>query len=185
MRPAPYRTGYSAESTPRILGVDPGLTGGIALLTGLCELTVADMPIIETERAGRAKRSVNAPALAWLIREFAPSHAIVERVGAMPGQGVSSMFSFGRSLGVIEGVLAALGIPVSYVAPRVWQSALSVRAGKDGSRARACELLPAYAERFGRRRDDGRADAALLALWGLLHGQAIANARRIVDEVAP
>ena len=84
----------------------------------------------------------------------------------MPGQGVSSMFQFGRGVGMYEGVLAALQVPITYVTPQAWQKAVSAREGKDAGRARAAELFPAYAQMFARKKDDGRADAALMAYWG-------------------
>jgi crossover junction endodeoxyribonuclease RuvC len=73
------------------------------------------------------------------------------------------MFQFGRGVGVIEGVLAGMQIPLTYYTPQQWQKAAAVRGGKDGSRARAAELFPAYASMFTRAKDDGRADAALMA----------------------
>jgi crossover junction endodeoxyribonuclease RuvC len=133
------------------------------------ELTVDDMPVVEIECGGKAKREIDVAALAARIRELRPSHAILERVGAMPGQGVSSMFSFGRSVGQVEAMLAAIGIPVSYASPVVGKRALVVPAGKDAARLRASQLLPAYSERWRRAKDDGRAEAALIALWGLMN----------------
>jgi crossover junction endodeoxyribonuclease RuvC len=149
----------------RILGIDPGLSGAVALLTSLGELSVADIPVLEINRNGRRRREIETVALVDLIRELKPSHAVIERVGAMPGQGVVSMFSFGRSLGQIEGVLAGLCVPVTYVAPVAWKRALSVPAGKDAARLRASQLLPAYAAQWRRAKDDGRAEASLIALW--------------------
>ena len=84
----------------------------------------------------------------------------------MPGQGVSSMFAFGRNVGTIEGIMAGLVWPVCYVTPQAWQKAVSVRQGKDGSRLRAIELFPSYAQLFARKKDDGRSDAALIAWYG-------------------
>ena len=104
--------------------------------------------------------------LAAIIRARKPDIAIVEVVGAMPGQGVSSMFQFGRGVGMLEGCLAALEIPVTYISPQGWQKAVGARAGKDGNRQRAAEIFPAYAHMFSRVKDDGRADAALMAWWG-------------------
>jgi crossover junction endodeoxyribonuclease RuvC len=75
------------------------------------------------------------------------------------------MFNFGRSAGIIEGVVAALQRPYTYVTPAVWTKAVGRAAGKDASRMRAMELLPAKADLFKRAKDDGRADAALIAYW--------------------
>ena len=80
------------------------------------------------------------------------------------------MFGFGRSLGVVEGVLAALGIPVTYVAPATWTKAMGKAQGKDASRRRAMELFPEHQQLFKRVMDDGRAEASLIAVWGIKHG---------------
>lgn len=150
-----------------ILGIDPGASGGIAFFSmqrGL--LSIFDMPTVEVKRGGKNKREVSAAMLNAIIGARDIDVAFVEKVGAMPGQGVSSMFQFGRSVGMIEGVLAALEIPTNYVTPQLWQKAVGARGGKDASRARAAELFPAYAANFTRKKDDGRADAALIAWYG-------------------
>jgi crossover junction endodeoxyribonuclease RuvC len=110
--------------------------------------------------------------LAELLNLYAGKdcHVYVERVSAMAGQGVTSVFSFGRSFGMIEGILAALKMPVTFVAPATWTRAIGRSPGKDASRARAMELFPNYEYFFKRVKDDGRADAALIAHWGRKHG---------------
>lgn len=152
-----------------ILGVDPGLNGALVLLhEGEVEI-VHDMPTVEIERNRRTKREINLAALAHLIPWHRLKHAWVEKVGAMPGQGVSSMFSFGRSTGMIEGMLAANHIPTSYVVPPVWKKRLMVPSGKDGARLRASQLFPQAADNWPLKKHDGRAEAALIALYGFLH----------------
>ena len=147
------------------VGIDPGLNGAIAYLdveTG--HLSIVDMPTMEVKRNNKSKREVNAAGMANLLAiEFKVGGVMLERVGAMPGQGVTSVFSFGRSVGIIEGVLAAYELPVTIITPQEWQKAAKVRGGKDGSRLRACELFPNYAGLFARKKDDGRADAACMA----------------------
>ncbi len=155
------------------LGVDPGLNGAIALYDG-ARVHVWDMPTVHVARNGKNKREVSPLMLAYLLREAdmlaeqkAPDgvlRAYVEKVGAMPGQGVTSMFSFGRSLGLVEGILAGMTVPTELVLPSAWRKAMNVRGGKDGSRLRAQELLPAQAGLFARVKDDGRAEAALMAI---------------------
>ena len=149
------------------IGIDPGLNGAIAFFdTGRGHLSVVDMPVVEVLRGGKKKREVSAQMLAQIIRlAERPCTAVFERVNAMPGQGVTSVFSFGRSSGIVEGVLAALAIPAHIITPQVWQKAASVRGGKDGARQRATELFPAYAGLFARKKDDGRADAACMAWY--------------------
>jgi hypothetical protein len=111
---------------------------------------------------------VDAANLADLIRERGPyAFAIVEQVGARPGQGVSSMFRFGQAHGTILGVIGALAIPVRYVSPAKWKKALSLNSDGETSRARAIETWPAQAELFARKRDHSRAEAALIGLYGV------------------
>jgi crossover junction endodeoxyribonuclease RuvC len=105
--------------------------------------------------------------LAGIFTQHDPGHVIVEKVSAMPGNGATSMFSFGRSLGIIEGIIAAYNIPVTYVTPGVWTKGIGRGAGKDASRARACELYPSHQKSFARVKDDGRADAVLIGAWYL------------------
>ena len=149
-----------------ILSVDPGASGALAFLDlAAGKLEILDMPTVEVKRGAKNKTEISPQMLAALIRGRAPLVAVLERVGAMPGQGTASMYQFGRGVGMIEGVLAALQIPTEYVAPLVWQKAVGSRDGKDGNRQRAAELFPAYAHLFARKKDDGRADAALMAYW--------------------
>jgi crossover junction endodeoxyribonuclease RuvC len=150
----------------KILGIDIGLDGAIALIENGDLLEVHDMPTVTLERNNKSKRMVNAAELARLIRQSAPGCAYLERLNAMPGQGVTSMFSMGQSLGVVLGILAALDIPTTTIPPRTWQRALDVPQGKDGSRYRAAQLFPAHAELFKRVKDNGRSDATLIAAYG-------------------
>jgi crossover junction endodeoxyribonuclease RuvC len=148
-------------------GIDPGLNGAMAFFDiANGKLKIIDMPTVEVLRNNKKKREVSAPLLASELRNVGPINmTFVERVNAMPGQGVTSVFSFGRSSGIIEGVLATLAMPYTIEPPQKWQKALNVRDGKDGSRLRAGELFPKYAENFSRKKDDGRADAALMAYY--------------------
>ena len=150
----------------RTLGIDIGLNGAIALVEGGQLLEVHDMPTFSMERNGKNKRMVNAAELARLIRQAAPASAYLERLNAMPGQGVTSMFSMGQSLGVVLGILAALDIATTTIPPRTWQKALDVPQGKDGSRYRAAQLFHSHAAQFARVKDDGRSDAVLIAAYG-------------------
>ena len=160
-----------------ILGIDPGATGAIALYdTETKAVTVVDMPTVEIKRGKRTVREVHAPYLQNDVEMLTAVpgqrvYAYIEKVAAMPGQGVSSMFSFGRALGIVEGVLAALSIPVTFVSASVWTRTMGVVDGKDGSRKRASQMFPAQAEKFRRSKDDGRADAALIAAYGAAQQQ--------------
>ena len=156
----------------RVIGIDPGLSGAVAVITGTDSLRVLDMPTMTVERNGKAKRQVSASELAEIIYilKSEDCHVYVEKVSAMAGQGVTSVFSFGRSFGMIEGILAAFKLPVTYVAPATWVKAVGRGQGKDASRARAMEIFPNNQTDFKRVKDDGRADAALIAYWGIKHG---------------
>jgi len=154
-----------------ILAIDPGAKGALAFFDPVAgTLDIVDMPTVQVTRNAKNKVEISPQMLAAVVGARSPSVAVVEKVGAMPGQGTSSMFQFGRGVGMIEGVLAALHIPTVYISPVGWKNAVGVRGGKDGGRAKAAELFPAYASSFGRAKDDGRADAALMAWWRASNG---------------
>lgn len=152
------------------IGVDPGLSGAVAVISP-DSLKIFDMPTMTVERNGKAKRQVSASELAELLYLYSDKecHVFVEKVSAMAGQGVTSVFSFGRSFGMIEGILAALHMPVTYVAPATWVKGVKRGTGKDASRQRAMELFPNNQADFKRVKDDGRSDSALIAYWGKHH----------------
>jgi crossover junction endodeoxyribonuclease RuvC len=160
------------------VGIDPGASGAVAVYQPAPEqaqeqLLVVDMPVFLIKRGTREVRHVDPAGLASILGNYAglDVHAFVEKVGAMPGQGVSSMFAFGRAAGVIEGVLAGLHIRYDLVSPQLWQREVRVTGGKDGARQRASQLFPKHADLFARVKDDGRADAALMAYFGFIaHG---------------
>jgi crossover junction endodeoxyribonuclease RuvC len=165
-----------------ILGIDPGLDGALVLTDGTA-VEVLDVP---TLTAGKG-REVDGLAVAhWLDeRSLQIRAAFLERVNAMPAaagpngkrrtMGAQSAFTFGRTDGLLHGLVVANLISTTRVTPVTWQKAMAVPKGKDGARARAKELLPAHAHLFDRKRDDGRADAALLALYGLRQLGAVAT----------
>ena len=153
-----------------IIGIDPGASGAVAILEDTGQLVqVFDMPAVEVVIGGKAKRRISPEMLAAELRLYNVdgTRAVIEQVNAMPGQGVTSMFSFGESFGLAKGVLAGLGIPVTSVTPGKWKKALGLNAGKDASRAKAAALWPQQAGEFRRVKDDGKAEAALIARWGL------------------
>jgi crossover junction endodeoxyribonuclease RuvC len=101
-----------------------------------------------------------------VIREVRPQLAVVERVGAMPGQGVTSMFSFGLACGIVHGALGALEVPMELVTPQQWKQEMHV--GRDNARQRASQLLPAGSRLWPLVKHDGRAEAALIGLWAIM-----------------
>ena len=153
-----------------VIGIDPGAGGAVAILEKDGRLVqVFDMPSVEVVVGGKAKKRVSPEMLAAELRMYnvAGTIAVIEQVGAMPGQGVSSMFAFGEAFGLAKGVLAGLTIPVQTVTPAKWKKALNLNAGKDGARAKAAALWPDMAGEFRRVKDDGKAEAALIGHWGL------------------
>ena len=162
----------------RFIGVDPGNFGAIALFEGNQLISIHDMPIVSMERNGKIKNSMSAQQFAFILKDLRIDYACVERVGSMPGQGVSSVFAFGRSAGVIEGVLAALEIPITYVTPTKWQQSMNRGIGKDASRHRAMELYPKFADYFKLKKHDGRAEAVLIGAYGIKLVKGIVNDAR-------
>jgi len=153
-----------------LLGIDPGLSGALALYDPVTEiLSIWDMPVRAfTLKSGKKRREIDARRLAVLLDNECAGRdvrACIEKVGAMPGQGVTSMFTFGRAVGTVEGVLAHMGVDPVYVAPQKWQKHQGVReGGKDAHRMGAI-LRWGPIDYFSRKRDDGRADAALILAW--------------------
>lgn len=147
-----------------VIGIDPGIAGTLALVSRAEELIeVADMPILRDGSAGRA--SVSAPLLADQMARWRAREVICEFVS-------TSSFCFGRSRGVIEGACAALGLPIRFLTPPVWKRLIGIPPGKDGAKDRsggeAICRWPAQAGLFARVKDDGRSDAALIGLAGIL-----------------
>jgi len=155
-----------------ILGIDPGISGALAFLTPH-ELVVEDIPILKTKKGTKIQTTIDAYALGRIIDAKKITHCYIESVHAMRGQGVSSSFNFGKSLGIIIGIVAANFIPMTLVTPQEWKKALRVPADKDGARARASELMPQYNESWRLKKHDGRAEAALIAYWGSLRQEPV------------
>jgi crossover junction endodeoxyribonuclease RuvC len=143
-----------------ILGIDPGISGAVAFYFPMVpsRIAVDDVPVAGGE--------INGYELARLIRMHRPTLAVIERVNAMPGQGVSSSFNFGRSYGDVRGVVSACDVPMHFVSPQKWKKHFGLSADKDESRLRAIRMFPNAAESFKLKKHDGRAEAALLALYG-------------------
>ncbi|MGO9427596.1 hypothetical protein [Rhodoblastus sp.] len=155
----------------KILGIDIGSQGALALLDEAgALLDVADMPILRD--GPRNRPNVNAPLLAEIISRWQATQAFVEYVGARPGEGPTGAFSFGRSKGVVEGVCAAAGLSVAFLTPPAWKRAVGIPPGKDGAkdaaRSEAIRRWPGQAALFARVKDDGRAEAALIAVAGMV-----------------
>ena len=149
------------------LGIDPGASGAIAVLNQEGHLVaVIDMPVFDVKVGKAIKRRVSPELLAHELSLYPNAIATLEQVSAMPGQGVSSMFAFGESYGIVKGVLGALKIPTHLVTPNAWKKAMQLNASKDGSRAKATQMWPGWGYMFKRVKDDGRAEACLIAEFG-------------------
>lgn len=145
-----------------ILAIDPGLTGALALYFPDApeRVSVYDMPVVDGE--------VNPAALAARIRQYAPTHAVIEQVGPMPRDGSKQAFRFGMAYGAARTAVAILEVPLTLVTPAAWKRAYRLAGGPDGkeqSRALALRLFPASADAFALVKHHGRAEAALLARW--------------------
>lgn len=154
------------SNTKCFAGFDPGSSGAFAFYFPTAPEMIAaeDFPLVAGE--------IDAATLADRLRQMRPDFAIIERVGAMPKQGVSSTFAFGKSFGQLLGVVATLQIPSALVTPGTWKKAFKLGSDKEEARALALRQWPARAELFSRKKDHGRAEASLLALWGARHGEA-------------
>ena len=146
----------------RILGVDPGAVSGAYALIERINYRSAppiadDIPVVD--------RQVNAAEWARIVQHLRPDVAVVEQVGAMPKQGVSSMFKFGMGCGLIRGALAGAGVPIISVTPAKWKKHFSLN--NDGEKSRALAIRRFPTAPLGRKKDHGRAEALLMALWKL------------------
>lgn len=152
-----------------ILGIDPGLNGAIAWVSDDGHLIgVADMPTVEVV----GKKKVSPQMLVAMLEDYDDVKMVaIEDVHALPGQGVTSMFNFGYSAGILAGVCAGLRMPMSFYRPAVWKRAAGVPADKGAARQMAQRFWPGCRD-FDRAKDDGRAEAALLARWVAMKGNA-------------
>ena len=151
--------------TPAVhIGIDPGLTGAIAAVTADGALVwVEDMPVL----AGRVDSHELGDIFTCEAVTESVTNVTVEVVGTRPGQGAPGVLKMGTNYGIVLGVIGALCLPVEHVTPAVWKKAMGVTADKETSLRRARELWPTSADRFARKKDDGRAEAALIALYGM------------------
>ena len=152
----------------RIFGIDPGLSGGIAILDDNKIKEIFDMPVMPDGK--KNKRQLNSALLAQLlkdnIKDIEDTVIIVEQVNAMPGQGVTSMFNFGQTFGAIKGISAALSLPIFFVRPAKWKKHFElINSSKDASRTKAIEMYPSFAEKLSKKKDVNKSDAILIARY--------------------
>ena len=150
------------------IGIDPGFSGAIAFYAPKENIvSVYDMPVYQN---AKGKTEINLYELHEILEPETdePHMAIIEQVAAMRGQGVTSLFRFGQSYGATQMAVAAHKIPMQFVTPAKWKSYLGLSRDKGVSRSLASQRFPKQADLFKRVKDDGRAEAALLALYGKL-----------------
>ncbi|RZO49449.1 MAG: crossover junction endodeoxyribonuclease [Candidatus Pelagibacterales bacterium] len=151
-----------------IIGIDPGISGAISILENKKILEVYDTPTMIDGK--KNKRQINSAQVTNIIRERLKDGkeitVVVEHVNAMPGQGVTSMFNFGQSFGVIKGICAALSLPIYFVRPAKWKKHFNlIKTNKDASRTKVIEAYPQISDKLHRKKDSNRADAILIALY--------------------
>ena len=151
-----------------IIGVDPGISGAISVIENKKILEVYDTPTMIDGK--KNKRQINSAQVTNIIKERINTGkevvVAVEHVNAMPGQGVTSMFNFGQSFGVIKGICAALSLPIYFVRPTKWKKHFNlIKTNKDASRTKVIEAYPDISNKLHRKKDSNRADAILIALY--------------------
>jgi crossover junction endodeoxyribonuclease RuvC len=150
----------------KILGIDPGLSGAIAILEDKKVVGIFEMPVMAEGK--KNKRQLNSAQLVNIIRENIGNNdetaVVVEQVNAMPGQGVTSMFNFGQTFGAIKGVCAALELPIFFVRPSKWKKHFElINSSKDSSRTKAIEMYPYLSNQLSKKKDVNKSDAILIA----------------------
>jgi crossover junction endodeoxyribonuclease RuvC len=166
----------------KVLGVDPGIHGGLAIVSidanGAAPQLIdcIDIPVTGVG----AKERVDVLAICTWITQHAPQHAFIERAQAMPKQGASSSFKYGRAVGAIKVVIACCAIPLTIVEPSIWKKFHRLPGkDKEAGRQRALQLFPSAHALLARKKDHGRAEAALIALAGTPHERTQLNSPKV------
>ena len=151
-----------------IIGIDPGVSGAISVLKNKKDIEVYEMPTMIDGK--KNKKQVNGSQVANIIKERLNDEkeiiVVVEHVNAMPGQGVTSMFNFGQSFGVIKGICSALSLPIYFVRPTKWKKYFNlIKTNKDASRTKAIAAYPEISGKLSRKKDSNKADAILIARY--------------------
>ena len=151
-----------------IIGIDPGISGSICFFEDGKILEVIEMPIMTDGK--KNKKQVNGSQvyneITKRIKQFEKNQirVVIEHVTAMPGQGVTSMFNFGQSFGILKGICSAMKLPMYFVRPAKWKKYFNLlNSEKDASRTRAIEIFPYFSSQLSRKKDSNKADAILIA----------------------
>ena len=149
-----------------IIGIDPGISGSICFFEDGKIIEVIEMPVMTDGK--KNKKQVNG---AQIYNEFSKRinnnddiRVVIEQVSAMPGQGVTSMFNFGQSYGILKGICSAMQLPMFFVRPAKWKKYFNlINSQKDASRTRAIEIFPYFSTQLSKKKDSNKADAILIA----------------------
>tara|TARA_B100000674_G_scaffold131713_1_gene101613 strand:- start:223 stop:717 length:495 start_codon:yes stop_codon:yes gene_type:complete len=151
-----------------IIGIDPGISGSICFFQDGAILDVVEMPTMTEGK--KNKRQVNGSQIYNEINKRISNlnkheiRVVIEQVSAMPGQGVTSMFNFGQSFGILKGICAAMQLPMFFVRPAKWKKYFNlINSEKDASRTKAIEIFPYYSSQLSKKKDSNKADAILIA----------------------
>ena len=151
-----------------IIGIDPGISGSICFLDNGKILEAIEMPVMTDGK--KNKKQVNGSQvyneITKRIKQFEKNQirVVIEHVSAMPGQGVTSMFNFGQSFGILKGICTAMQLPMYFVRPTKWKKYFNLlNSEKDASRTRAIEIFPYFSSQLSRKKDSNKADAILIA----------------------
>ncbi len=150
-----------------IIGIDPGISGSICFFKDGKIIEVIEMPVMTEGK--KNKKQVNG---SQIYNEFLKKingkddeiRVVIEQVSAMPGQGVTSMFNFGQSFGILKGICSAMQLPMFFVRPAKWKKYFNlINSQKDASRTRAIEIFPYFSTKLSKKKDSNKADAILIA----------------------
>ena len=151
-----------------IIGIDPGISGSICFFKDGNIIDVVEMPTMAEGK--KNKRQVNGAQIyneiCTRVNKFDKQNVrvIIEQVSAMPGQGVTSMFNFGQSFGILKGICSAMQLPVYFIRPAKWKKYFGlINSEKDASRTRAIEIFPSFSSQLSKKKDSNKADAILIA----------------------
>ena len=150
-----------------IIGIDPGISGSICFFKDGKILEVIEMPVMTEGK--KNKKQING---SQIYNEFLEkingkddeTRVVIEQVSAMPGQGVTSMFNFGQSFGILKGICSAMQLPMFFVRPAKWKKYFNlINSQKDASRTREIEIFPYFSTQLSKKKDSNKADAILIA----------------------
>ena len=150
-----------------IIGIDPGISGSICFFEDGKILEVIEMPVMTEGK--KNKKQVNGAQIyneffKRITRKDDEIRVVIEQVSAMPGQGVTSMFNFGQSFGILKGICSAMRLPMYFVRPAKWKKYFNlINSEKDASRTRAIEIFPYFSTQLSKKKDSNKADAILIA----------------------